>query len=343
MRQTIVKDGIQLRLQDLLGSENSLSPQYSVQDNMIENVSRVCKAIVGNSTNGKVMSGMTINASNGDVSSGYAITKSGKVIKFGNERRGVFPTVTNSTRVNVYAVYAQAIRGSENNPPASFKQGGFSVNTIRSYNGPKTDIIKDQIGASTEIDNQDGQTTCVVYNVGAVNVPDDNHVYVGTIIIGANGERSIIYPEIAKSDVQYIYNTGTCSNTLWATNVSSPDPFTSHIAELMIDGGSNNLRKIRFTLRTKMTTTQRVANTDYNMQISFLQYDSLHSLMETSPVIYSVPDAAAPKSFEIDVNQKLRSDCQFLGLRAYISKTSATIFTDSTGYADVQYIIEKLN
>jgi len=297
---------------------------------MIENLTRVCKAIVGDNVNGKVMSGMTINPENGRVSTGYAITNSGKVIKFGAERSGVMPTTNGAVRVNVYAVYTQAIRGVD--------QGGYVVNTIRNYNGPLTEIIKDQIGASQD----DNASTCVVYNIGAVSTPAD-HVYVGTIVIGANDERSIVYPEIAKSDVQYIYNTGTCSNELWSTNALASSPFSSDIAELMIDSGLNNLRKIRFTLRTKMTTTQRVKNTDYNMQISFLQYDSLHNQIATSDPVYSVPDAAAPKSFEIDVNQRLSTNCQFLGLRAYVPITSATIFTDTKGYADVQYIIEKLN
>ena len=74
MRKTIIKDNIRLRLQDILGSELNDSDKFSIQSSMQENLTRACKAIVGDNVNGKVMAGMDITPSNGKVKAGYAIS-----------------------------------------------------------------------------------------------------------------------------------------------------------------------------------------------------------------------------------------------------------------------------
>ena len=98
MRFIISKNGIQERLNYLIGT-NDIDPgtptgtvgdsgttdltSWSTQASMITNIRRVVKGIVGNSTNGKIMSGLQISQVNDtdiSISGGIGFTVAGNII-----------------------------------------------------------------------------------------------------------------------------------------------------------------------------------------------------------------------------------------------------------------------
>ena len=341
MRQTVIKDGIQSRLQDLLGSQYNNSDKYSIQSSMMENLTRVCKAIVGNNTNGKVMSGMLINKENGSVSDGYAITPSGKVIKFGTIRGGG-QTPLPSTRLNVYAVHIDGEVAAWNATTAP-DNTGYSFPVIR---GGDTLIIRDQLGSSSN--TSDDASLCVQYNTGSIQLPNTDSVYIGTIITDADGmTRSVVYPQINNSDVQYVYNGSVSSVAMWTgtTTMASPNGVLDD-SMIMIDPGKNNLKKLRLVLRNRTTSFAPRTGTSpesYKIRIQYYQYGINRTSIGSSINEYSLSDFTEPsKSFEFDINELLDNNCGYLGISA--TATTASFDTSVTsGYADIQYIIEKLN
>jgi hypothetical protein len=93
MRYTILKNGIQERINYLVGTNDlDTDPEsvvgelnhWSAQASMITNIRRIVKGIVGNSTNGKVMSGLQISQSGSTsnilITGGIGFTVAGNII-----------------------------------------------------------------------------------------------------------------------------------------------------------------------------------------------------------------------------------------------------------------------
>jgi hypothetical protein len=343
MRQTVIKDGIQARLQDLLGSEYNDSANYSIQSSMMENLTRVCKAIVGNDTNGKVMSGMTIDAEGQKVTSGYAITSTGKVIQFLGDKNFTFPLDAN-TRVNIYAVYATKYKEVVIGTPYPLSTG-YDVSVIRG--GERTLIIKDQIGAAGD---HEGETECLAYNVGGIQKPTADSVYIGTIIIDSNGVKFVTYSNSNAGNVSYTYNTNVKNILLWTGTGTSADCFTNtHKADsmCMIDNGDNNLKKVRLVFKNKTTNSmpRPISDADqYKTRMKIVKYNSVGSYIGESRE-FMLNDCVGPFSFDVDVNEIINGG-GYVGVSLVMNATTtASRFTSdaTSGYADIQYVIEKLN
>lgn len=145
MRRVILKQGMQERLPEIIGTEiTSGSPDitpWSVQSAMIKNIRRTNRSIVGNDQHGRVMRGMVISKG-GDstiiISEGLGITYDGDIIEYGGQ-------ITNSTATFddaeyfVYALHNLDIY-TESESASPEDEGGKLTNILRA---PQEEIVWD--------------------------------------------------------------------------------------------------------------------------------------------------------------------------------------------------------
>lgn len=331
MRQTIIKDAMQKRLQDILGSDRTVEGNpFSIQSSMLENINRICKTLVGDNIHGKVMAGMTIDKTTGEVSIGYGITYGGQVIKFGNIRKGNnFPTPTTTNKVNVYAVYTAIDLEEEN--------GGVEASIIRT--GKMVKIINDQVGASDKTtDGNDG--SCVRYDTGDNITTKSNEIHVGSIV-----SNRIIYPNISKPDTLYTYCINQNSLPIW----SGTDTMAENTNMTLLPAGGNFVRKA--TLMMKQRTTSAYPRTgtaasNYKLSAKLVQYGL--DVLSWKPVDNTeiiIDDCPSARTYELEFNGLLDRSYPYLGIKFFATTADFAIGDGgaTSGYADVNFEIEKLN
>lgn len=183
MRWVNIKKGIKQRLGEILGysSDNptgtSSSPTYwSIQAAMLENLRRIVKSIIGNSTTGRPMKGcwMTRVAGTGtiNISNGFAFTKDGNIVSFKGVS-GYDLSSYGSAQVWVYLKY----ENTEIPSTTPFSNIGKSTGLIGksgSYN-----IVNDNSGVIDDSTVINDSTVIEVSSGG----PDssENYVLLGTV------------------------------------------------------------------------------------------------------------------------------------------------------------------
>jgi len=332
MRQTLVKEGIQVRLPDLLGNNSEYNNQFSIQASMLEDMNRICKAIVGDAQYGRVMAGMDLSFSGSMVyvSPGYCITRDGRLIKF-SRAMSVGITQTANTTFNVYANYITADKGDSN--------GGYdaSVNRIAGT----TEIINDQTGANDEsgIDPQ------VVTVSSAPLESIDGKTFLGSIVFGSSTAIfNIVSPQDLNTYSDFMYKSDATSTLVSATNSINSTTFSSG-SEIILAPGKNFVHSISFVLRGKTTNSIRLGDslTVDNYMIRMSIYGKENG---GSPVmLYSgIKLADSLNDYSVQsfmINQII--DEKYRGLYLMPSVTTA-LFTSSglPLQCSASYIIEKL-
>src|SRR5271157_885584 len=101
MRRVNIKTGLKQRLNEILGTDyGTASPEdvydltpWSIQSAQLENNQRIVKSIVGDSTVGRIMSGLLITGNVGDssfhITSGLGFTTSGNIVSLGATTSGI--------------------------------------------------------------------------------------------------------------------------------------------------------------------------------------------------------------------------------------------------------------
>lgn len=258
MRQTVVYDGIQEKLGDIMGNN---SYDYSMQKSMMENNKRINKSILGESANGKVMAGMNITTSNSivntdngneiSVSEGYGITKSGKIIKFGKSYSTTYDPGTPGT-YRVYIKYIEAELDTK-------------VNTIT---GQKN-IIVDQVGANGEDKQADGVTNVPQLVFVRAELPSaaEDEIFVGTVEVTSSSIQ--IFQATENSEIDYSY-VGSISGKLGTTNADLTNFFTSSFIPL--PPGKLKIKKMNFLRKKRSTNSidsiRQNSATNYQFEIS---------------------------------------------------------------------------
>jgi hypothetical protein len=113
--------------------------------------------------------------------------------------------------------------------------------------------------------------------------------------------------------------------------------------------GRNNLKKIRVVLKNKSTSTAPRAGNDsdlYKIRFASARFNSIGGSPGTGGTLYAINQLTEATSVDFDVNEYIDPSVGYVGVQFYMSAstTSDRFATDATtGIADIQYIIEKLN
>ena len=258
MRETLVKEGIQDRLANLIGDGSST---YSAQQSMKDDMKRIHYAILGNSDYGRVMAGMSVSLIDSNkiaVDSGYGITIGGNLIKFGKQYSST--DTVSKVEGNKYYVYVNYEVAERDNT-----QGG-QLGTILNASAPEP-IIKDQIGASGE---DEGTTALITVSDAAsasISVTDTK-LYVATIqFVTINGTLTMVVTRDNDNDgVSYTYSKDVTS-IIWSTTATYSGNRTDSIVAL--DSGRNRLKELNIIRLNKSTNAARTASTtDYYVRVN---------------------------------------------------------------------------
>ena len=338
MRQTLIQDGIQDRLPNLLGDGSST---YSIQASMLENFNRIGKCLAGDSTYGVVMSGLvpSIIGNSVQVSSGYGATVGGNVICLGASYQSSSATPFTPTAnavIQVYVNYVESTRAGSSVSPA---QGGQSDNF--SIPPSPRPIIKDQIGARGETDVD---SIIVTYSVGATITVSPTILYVGTLQWGpvvATGpiftrqndlSRTIDYVSSPSNKVTFYDSSGVVSTSLVNDSLI-----------LLDTSGTNRLRTLSIFRYSPSTNVPR-NNTGYDMVFNVQGLGAGGTFYPLFSTSYSVPESINSFTrYDFPINQIIPSAYTALAV-TYTAVTYTNLFTTpTTGCGRVSAIIEKLN
>jgi hypothetical protein len=308
MRQTIFKDGIIETLPSLIGDGESA---FSVQNSMLENFERICKALLGNASSGRVMAGLSADKDGTTlrVNSGYGITKSGKLVVVASQIQK-----TNVTSGKVYLKYISVDRGNDNGGHSSW------INREQSQES----IIKDGVGAWVG----DANTSDMIIISASGIAQEEDTLYIGDItedgvfVLAVNDNESIEYVIAQQVNIPIL-----CTNA-----------FTSSLASdslLILPLGRKMLKQINMYV-PPMTNSFR---SDVNYTLSFYGKPLGGGLNLLGTALLSDGDGYQYKS--IDIN-KLISTNDF-GVYFTAATNGTDIMTAHTAPTRVEYIIEKLN
>jgi hypothetical protein len=329
MRQTLVKDGVQDRLSNLIG--NGVS-SYSVQASMLEDMQRICKAVVGNSTYGRVMAGMNISpGSTVTVTAGYGITVGGKLIVFGASYK-----LTGMPTTGTYQVYAKYVLADRGN-----NDGGKTLNFT---NSAAQSVINDQIGARGEISVD---TEVLSYNTGDIITVDEDTLYLGTVTYQTfNGVSApIVLRQSNDNDtIEYTVSRSLTSVSLWtaASGTTALNTNFTNDTIMLLPYGKKRIKSLDVFVRDAMTNTPHTGTTapSYQIQIALQCFQSGGAAYGDSLFNTSLPECVSGRTFNhYDVDQIV--DDAMVGIYLTQAVTTAD-FTAASGECDISCIIEKL-
>jgi hypothetical protein len=188
MKKINVKYGIAQTINDILGNDPNTPKNpgeeieltyWSLQECLFENITRITKAIIGNSNNGRVMSGLNITFHNTDlfdISPGIGITKNGNIIylKTAISNFSIQSLITN---VKIYLLHKMTPIDPTVLPNAKGLNTTFTKKTgnenivyddmISCYGNKINTIISDIIYVSTD-----------------ESLPTSDYIYLGEHIVG---------------------------------------------------------------------------------------------------------------------------------------------------------------
>lgn len=326
MRQTLIKEGVQDQISHLIGDGIST---YSVQASMLEDMDRICGALLGDSSNGKVMAGMTIGFTSGRffVDPGYGITNQRNVYKIAE--RSYSDTVSAPAAGDVwhlYVTYSTKELGDTN--------GGKQLYT--SYQNDRVNIIKDQIGAAAG--SIGSGEYILIASKGTISMPS-NGIYIGDwqFTSGA-GAGLAIYPSNSSS-VDYTYSKNPGRFTLWS-GVSTLSTTISGDTFTVLDPGTNRIRSIRMFRASACTNAIRTSSsaTSYYINIDVYGKDAGGIETKISPTSLVLPDTINAESYvDFDVNYIMTNVKS-----VYLKSAVTTADFISAGSAEVVFVIDKL-
>jgi hypothetical protein len=186
MRRLNLRVGISERMNEIIGTDYpsyiagsvaEITP-WSIQAAMIENTRRLVRGIVGDSSLGRILRGMSLGNdtdSSISISAGIAITKSGNIIVLNN---GISKSVSGNGSKDIYIKHILVeFPESSTNPGGKKAVFNMAVSSEIVYD----DLASISLGAMPEgvIDTDGSQ--------------DDNSVYIGTIVV-AGGKITEVIP-----------------------------------------------------------------------------------------------------------------------------------------------------
>jgi hypothetical protein len=232
MRFIISKNGIQERLNYLIGT-NDTDPgtstgtvgdsgptnltSWSTQASMITNIRRVVKGIVGNSTNGKIMSGLQISQVNDTdiaISGGIGFTVAGNIIVLNPSSIQITLAnpVSQGQEFPIYLMYGESFA----NPTIAID---YHLSEIMGTSQTPINIIADDICSNTN------DTTTIQDQIKTVtqNLNTNDGLYLGTVVVTQTD------PSVIMTITPPLYTTGgvrhiTGNFTAYLNGFSSSDP-----------------------------------------------------------------------------------------------------------------------
>jgi len=181
MRWINIKNGIKQRLNEILGvgdgstAVDNTPTYWSIQSAMLENLRRVVKSIIGDSSTGRPMKGCWIEsgspAGTVNISSGYAFTKDGNIVVFKGVEEYDLSSHTNNN-VYVYLKYENA-----EVPQVDFPTIGKSTGLIGQSGSPE--IVNDDSGVIDDTSILNSSSVIVLNDDGALT--NTNYVFLGTV------------------------------------------------------------------------------------------------------------------------------------------------------------------
>ena len=191
MRYTIIKNGIQERINYLVGT-NDTDPsgtsgfsgltEWSVQASMIANIRRLVQALVGDNTSqGRVMKGLLLTQEGTtkyiNIDSGIGLTPAGNIITLNESLTHL--ELTGAAEGNTFYVYLRYGDG-----PTEDGAGGYSYyhesNIMGTTDTPKNIIYDDIISGAASTGTMKNQVTI---STSTLNLSTNDGVYLGSIYI----------------------------------------------------------------------------------------------------------------------------------------------------------------
>jgi len=350
MRETLVKNGIQERISDLIGDGEST---YSAQASIKDNINRIHASLVGDAPFGRIMAGLdiTLNSNVVSIGPGYGITIGGNLIKFATSYEAS-TKITDMADGNIYRIYIKYYL-SEQDEDHEGKMANF-VNSVQQR------IIKDQVGAKGEAAEQYNTTTkaydsvdlVVVSSAGAAITVDSETLYVGSIEISGTSpfDRRIVRPNNDNSEIEYtIDKEVNVMLTSSATGTVIPNAAMATSQSLMImPSGTKRIKYLSILRLIKSTSAERSApTTPYNMYLSLegVSNGGVTSLIQGGMELADVTANYSLTRFSIE--DIIQDDIVAIRVRGTMSATTTgTPLTSDyeAGYGDAKIacIIEKL-
>ena len=330
MRQTLIKEGIQDRLSNLIGDGAST---YSAQQSMMDNIKRVHYSLLGNATYGRVMSrfNLTLGGSNGlrpTVDIGYGITVGGNLITFGRAYSSNTDIDKSDGKVyQVYTNYITALRDDDH--------GGRTANFVNERS--RVSIVQDQVGANGETQDTTSPEDLVIWEESADIVVNETKLYVGTISIIQEGSSLRVYITRASDnegiDYQYVKDFS-------ATQIQSSVNLRND-SLILLEKGRNRLRQLSILRLAKSTNVARTSSAEsYYLNLSIIGMKNGGS----EEIIRSSLELADVFSTDFDIVRYNLEDIiqeDIVALRLDSTVTTSD-FTAGYGPAEVSFLIEKL-
>lgn len=348
MRETLIVNGINERLPDLLGNAGST---FSLQASSNENFKRVCSALLGDSGIGKIMAGLntSVNGNNVGVGTGYGICVNGDLVKLVSTFTTTHSLSTvNGAQVHVYLNYVSVMRGQDN--------GGHSSYT--NFTNTSEPIIRDNIGSYSS-----DPSTGLIYTSSTATPPAD-----------VDGEKKWIYLGYA----QYVDNAGS---TVF-TSASAPDPvidyvvtkaFTSRLwtgattmntgfafdSKTLVPVGKKRLHQLQVLRKTPATDASARSDPSYLIRLMPVGFDVFGNRIALTDVskmmvlsdnrlndaVDLFPNAFSPQNTTVDI--MIDPSIVRIGLEATCTTSVFTTSTgnngESCGSCEVEYVIQMLN
>lgn len=332
MRQTIIKEGVQDQISHLIGDGVS---SYSVQASMLEDMDRICGALLGDSTTGKVMAGMMIGYQGGAfyVDPGYGVTSGRKIFKVAE--RSLSAAISSPVVGDVWHIYAQY-----STKELGDSDGGKQL--YSSYQNGKIKVIKDQIGAA--VGSIASGENIILASKGTISMPADG-IYIGDWqFTSASGAGFATYPSNSAA-VDYTYSRyvmprSTTSYMLW-TGVSTLNTDLATDSFSVLDPGTNRLKSLRVFRKHPSTSAIRTgaSASSYYINLDIYGVDAGGIETKISPTSLVLPDTINQNSYvDFDVNF-IMTNVKSIYLKSTVTTAD---FSVSSGDASLVYVIDKL-
>jgi len=186
MKRVHLKDGLKQRLNEVIGTDDPLTPDpnnpdlkqitpWSVQAAMISNMRRLAKAIVGNASVGRAMKGLSLSGvdQSFEISSGIGITKNGDIVVVESNLNADISGSPDYVEVYIKHTTIE-VDGSE--------EDGKTTN-LSGKSGTAELVIDDYASAQKTGVNTPEHVENIVVQSNDAALNDDNLCYVGRIIV----------------------------------------------------------------------------------------------------------------------------------------------------------------